>query len=73
MGLAIEGPKAFTRAFPKWFDALSVRAHRTGRSRNGQESCACSGRDERIEALIAGGQDSVPHADWRAAYMPLVK
>ena len=29
MGLAIEGPKAFTRAFPKWFDALSVRPHRT--------------------------------------------
>ncbi len=20
MGLAIDGPKAFTRAFPKWFD-----------------------------------------------------
>ena len=73
IGLTIEGPKAFTRAFPKWFKLYPfANIEPAGRETN-KKSCARAGRHGRIEALIAGGQDSVPHADWPAAYIPLVK
>jgi len=43
MGLAVEGPKAFTRAFPKWFD-LYPFAH---------IGPAARGDDSRVRTLTA--------------------